>query len=61
METDKRKAEEVFNEAVEITDRGKRQAYLDQACRQDKGLRAEVEELLKAHEEAGEFLKVTDV
>jgi WD40 repeat protein len=61
METHRRNAEEIFNEAVEITDRAKRKAYLDKACRQDKELWAEVEELLKANDEAGDFLAVPDV
>ena len=50
------KAEEIFHEAIEITDQVKRSAYLDTACGQDGDLRLEVEALLRAHEEAGDFL-----
>ena len=32
-----------------------RQAYLDSACRQDSALRAAVESLLEAHDNAGSF------
>ena len=35
---------------------GERAAFLDQACAGDEALRQEVEELLKAHEQAGSFL-----
>jgi WD40 repeat protein/tRNA A-37 threonylcarbamoyl transferase component Bud32 len=58
METERRNAEEIFNAAVEITDPAERAAYLDKACGQDKELRAEIEELLEAHDKAGEFLNV---
>jgi WD40 repeat protein/tRNA A-37 threonylcarbamoyl transferase component Bud32 len=51
------KAEEVFHEAIEITDQVKRSAYLDRACGQGSDLRVEVEALLRAHEEAGNFLE----
>ena len=33
-----------------------RQAFLDAACRDDRALREEVESLLAAHEDAGDFL-----
>jgi tetratricopeptide (TPR) repeat protein/protocatechuate 3,4-dioxygenase beta subunit len=51
------KAEEIFHEAIEVSDAGKRSAYLDKACGNDSELRTEVEELLRAHEAAGGFLK----
>ncbi|MCA9290469.1 MAG: hypothetical protein KDA25_05030, partial [Phycisphaerales bacterium] len=35
---------------------GTRQAYLDAACRERPALRARVEELLSAHDDAGAFL-----
>ena len=47
----------IFSEALEITDIAKRAAYIEKACGEDSDLRAEVEVLLKAHEEAGDFLK----
>jgi len=52
-------AEEIFHRAAEIEDPSGRAAYLDQACRADATLRAEVESLLKAHDKAGSFLEGT--
>ncbi|MHC4539925.1 MAG: protein kinase domain-containing protein [Planctomycetota bacterium] len=50
-------AEQIFHEAVEISDPGERAAYLDGACRDDHKLRAAVEALLHADREAGDFLE----
>src|SRR5881409_3478468 len=44
----------VFNEAVEIEDPAERAAYLDQACGQDAVLRRKIDDLLRAHEKAGD-------
>ena len=57
MGTEKMSPEEIFNIVIEIVDPVERAAYLDKVCGQDTGLRAEVESLLKAHEETGSFLK----
>jgi len=58
MGIEKMKPEEIFNIAVEITNKEAQAAYLDKICGDDQQLRAEVESLLKAHEEAGKsFLK----
>jgi len=46
----------IFNVASEIAPGAGRQAYLDQACRGDAALLANVEELLQAEESAGGFL-----
>jgi serine/threonine protein kinase len=46
----------IFNVASEIAPGAGRQAYLDQACRDDAALRANVEELLRVEESAGGFL-----
>ncbi|HXP62713.1 MAG TPA: serine/threonine-protein kinase, partial [Dongiaceae bacterium] len=46
----------VFDQASEITDPRERAAFLARACAEDRVLRAEVEGLLEAHEEAGGFL-----
>ncbi|HEU0011477.1 MAG TPA: serine/threonine-protein kinase, partial [Verrucomicrobiae bacterium] len=46
----------VFNEAVEIENPAERAAYLDRACGQDAVLRRKLDDLLRAHEEAGGFL-----
>lgn len=60
-------AEELFCAALEREDPAKRQAFLDEACYGDAGLRAKVDALLSAHETAdklfadsGEALVVTD-
>src|SRR5262249_44203229 len=46
----------IFNEALERDDPAARSAYLDEACAGDPALRARVEELLRSHERAGDFL-----
>src|SRR5438093_6854034 len=45
----------VLNAALELRP-AERAAYLDQACAGDAALRQRVEELLEAHEQAGDFL-----
>ena len=47
--------EAIFQSALE-RDHGERAIFLDHACNGDRSLRAEVEMLLRAHEESGEFL-----
>jgi WD40 repeat protein/serine/threonine protein kinase len=47
----------VFLEAVEKPTAKERAAYLDEVCRNDVALRAELESLLRAHEKAGDFLE----
>src|SRR5215204_5377354 len=47
----------VFDQAVEIAPPADRAAYLDGACGGDADLRTRVEDLLRAHAEAGSFLK----
>jgi len=46
----------ILNAVVELPAE-KRAAYLDEACRGDAGLRERIEGLLRAHEEAGDFLE----
>jgi len=46
----------IFCTALEKKDAGELGTYLDSACGSDPGLRAEVESLLKSHEEAVAFL-----
>src|SRR5438105_4722378 len=41
----------------EIGDSSERSAYLDRACAGDPALRAQVEQLLKAHQEPGRFME----
>ena len=48
---------ELFCEALERPSDAERQAYLDRACGEDKALRCQVEALLAAHQEAGDFLE----
>ena len=48
--------EEIFLAVVERKDPAERTAFLNKACGDDDALRANVEALLKSHEEAGSFL-----
>jgi hypothetical protein len=47
-----KEVKELFASALEH-DAGKRAAFLDEVCREDPGLRREVESLLASHQEAG--------
>jgi hypothetical protein len=47
----------LFTAALERPAGPERSAYLDQACRDDDDLRARIEALLRAHEQAGSFLQ----
>lgn len=49
------RAKQIFGEAVALTDEA-RETLLDERCGSDATLRQEVEELLRAHDEAGAFL-----
>ena len=46
----------LFRQALDIDSPPDRAAFLEQACAGDSALRASVESLLRAHEEAGRFL-----
>ena len=46
----------VFMAALDLDDPQGRSDYLDRACADDPALRAQVEQLLKAHEEPGSFM-----
>ncbi len=50
-------AEQIFHQAVEISDPRERAAYLGQVCGNDQQLRREVEALLRADDRAGGFLE----
>ncbi len=54
-QSNKPSVETIFGEAM-LLDKGERAAYLDQVCGGDAMLRARVEALLNAHEEASGFL-----
>jgi serine/threonine protein kinase len=47
----------IFGRALEITDPGRRAAYLGEACAGAVAVRAEVDELLALHERAGGFMR----
>ena len=57
MSTDWEQIKLVLAEAAARNSPAERAAYLDGACRGDDGLRAEVEKLLLAHDQAGAFLE----
>src|SRR3974390_743337 len=48
--------EELFEAALERREGPEREAFLDQACAGDEGLRARLKALLQAHESTEEFL-----
>ena len=50
--------EAIFNAAVKKATEAERSAYLDAVCGDDNALRNRVEALLKAHQQAGDFLKI---
>jgi serine/threonine protein kinase len=47
----------IFGRALEIDSPAERAAYLGQACGEDAGLRAEVDSLLRALDQAGNFMR----
>lgn len=49
--------EAIFDAAIQLATRQERAAYLKKACGSDSALRGRVEDLLRAHDEAGEFLE----
>ena len=57
MNTDWERLKQVLGEAAARNTPAERAAYLDGACGDDHGLRAEVEQLLSAHDQAGAFLE----
>ncbi|MHC4407610.1 MAG: serine/threonine-protein kinase, partial [Planctomycetota bacterium] len=52
-----RRTEEIFDEALRKEGEAARSAFLDGACGIDADLRTRVDALLRAHDEAGEFLQ----
>lgn len=53
--------ETIYSQALEIQSKAERSAYLDEVCGENTALRKRVEELLKAHADAGSFLKPPQV
>jgi hypothetical protein len=49
-------AKAIFYEAIDRAAPDERNAYLSEACGQDAQLRARVDDLLRAHRDAGNFL-----
>ncbi|WP_169979111.1 protein kinase domain-containing protein [Tautonia rosea] len=47
----------IFAEALDLASASERAGYLDRVCAGDPELRGRVEELLRAHEQAGDFLE----
>ena len=56
MSDPKPSPETLLAAALEISGAAERRAYLDRACGSDAALRQDLESLLAAHEQAGEFL-----
>jgi eukaryotic-like serine/threonine-protein kinase len=52
-----RRIEATFHQALEIASREEREAFIAQSLADDAALQRQVRELLRASEEAGEFLK----
>src|SRR3989440_289760 len=59
MSSGNRSEDEIFEAALQHATREKRATYLNEACGDDARLRERVEALLKAHDQAGEFLEQT--
>ncbi len=59
--TPKKRTEEIFNKAVELSDPAEQEQYLEQVCAENEKLRAEVDALLRWHTEAGSFLDISAV
>jgi WD40 repeat protein len=60
MPTQPNREREIFDAAVELTSVEVRSAYILGACAKDAELRAHVETLIRAHEQAGGFLPMED-
>ena len=56
MDTKQRDKEQIFSVAAEMQDAAERAAYLDDACGDDRELRAEIEELLQHDLQANSML-----
>jgi hypothetical protein len=56
MKPNIKRIREIFEQALEKKDPAEREAYLAQACAGDAQLRREVESLLRADDQPGDFL-----
>jgi len=61
MAENAKRIEEIYSAALERGSEAERAAYLDGACGDDHVVRDRVEALLKAHEDAGDFLDVPTI
>ena len=52
-------AKVIFGEALLLDAPGEREAYLDRVCAGDQALRGEIDSLLRAYAQAGDFLEDT--
>ena len=52
-----KRVEEIFNQAIEITDAAERSEFLSKQCGDDAELRREIEQLLQLDSDAGSFLE----
>ncbi|MHC4104548.1 MAG: serine/threonine protein kinase, partial [Planctomycetota bacterium] len=57
MKEEPKDIKSIFAEAIEKKTAKERAAFLDKACAGDDDLRSKVEDLLKAHSQAGDFLE----
>jgi len=57
VNTDHHAIKDIFCAALEKATRPERTAYLDQACAGQPEIRAQIDELLRLHEDAGDFLE----
>gem|GEM_PF-479786 len=61
MAEDLQRVEEIYYEALQKEAGFERVSYLDTACGHDSGLRSRLESLLKANDEAGDFLETPPI
>jgi hypothetical protein len=59
MKLPEHNAKDISAEALRLTNAAERVAYLDRTCAGDPALRQEVESLLGAYAQAGDFLRPT--
>ena len=59
MKSENPDAQLIFGEALSLSVPAEREAFLDQACAGNQALRQEVESLLSAYAQAGDFLGQT--
>ncbi len=59
MNSDSDRLKEIFGQALQIKSAAERETYLARACHGEPELRRQVDSLLRAHEQAGDFLSQT--